>query len=440
MNWPRISWKGRFRNDEGAVLIVVSLVMLPLMVLGVGGIGLFTLYGAHREMQKTADQAALAGAAALPPLNPNVVFQNLPFPIPNTDPVFEITGLQYLDVPLLSKLIPDPRAVACEYGANGLAAGSAPLTSAFAVPHSSAPPTLCADSKILPTMQSSPAFACISQIAGSLTTRLRILETDLLLAPLVPNVLATVLAPVNRAVAALNQAVPAALSPRMKVDVYSGIQAPMFEMIAGEAGLDMRVSATAVRRLKNAVVVPLVPGGQVGPVVTNSVNLNAALAQSQPILLESLAEIDQQLNVLTTYLNMPECRDLLKDFRRDVGDIYNPPDGPGPSALDLIEESVTAAEATAAATGIALSSLAGEAYYAIGAGAPAGTIGSIVTGVVGPLLASTALALLGPITAAQIPTLDLAIVVFTDAGHQDYRAAIINAANARGLFRATLVE
>lgn len=433
-------WLGRFGNDEGAVLIIVSLVMLPLMLLGVGGIGLFTLYGAHREMQRTADQAALAGAAALPPLNPSVVFENLPFPIPNTDPVFEITGLQYLDVPLLSELIPDPRAVACEYGANGLAAASAPLTSAFGVPHSSSPSTLCADTKILPTMQSSPAFTCISQIAGSLTARLRILETDLLLAPLVPNVLATVLAPVNRAVAALNHAVPAALSPLMRVDVYSGIQAPMFEMIAGEAGLDIRVSATAVRRLKNAVVIPLVPGGQVGPVVTNSVNLNAALAQSQPLLLESLAEIDQQLNILTTYLNLPECRDLLQDFRRDVGDIYDPPDGPGPSALDLIAESVTAAQATAAATGVALSSLAGEAYYAIGAGTPAGTIGSIVSGVVGPLLASTALALLGPITAAQIPTLDLAIVVFTDAGNQDYRAAIVNAANARGLFRATLVE
>lgn len=56
--------------------------------------------------------------------------------------------------------------------------------------------------------------------------------------------------------------------------------------------------------------------------------------------------------------------------------------------------------------------LAGDAYYATGTGELLGSVGSIVSDVVGPLPAP--LSLLGPITAAQIPTLDVAIVVFTD--------------------------
>ncbi|MEX0789957.1 MAG: pilus assembly protein TadG-related protein [Actinomycetota bacterium] len=429
--------RGIMQRDDGAVMVIVALVMIPLMVLTAGGVGSFTLYGSQRELQKAADQAALAGAAALPPLNPNVVFESLPFPIPNTDPIFELTGSRYFDLPRLTSLVPDPRSVACEYGAEGLSGDSASLVNAFGGEPSVALSTLCADRRITPTMQSTPIYQCLDQIAGALTTRLRILETNLLLAPLLPDVLAAVLEPVNRAVGALNQVVPAALSPTMKVDVASRVRPPMFDLI-GVEGLDVTVSATATRRLKNAVMVPIVPGGSVGPVVTDGINLNQALAEPQPALIETLGIIDSQLNELTASLGLAGCQNLLHGVRQDLGDIYNPPVGPAPSAADLVKESVDAIEAASAASGVALAELAGDAYYAIGAGDPAGSIGSVVSDVVGPLLASTALALLGPITATQIPTLDVAIVIFTDAGNEDYRAAVIDAANARGLFRAVL--
>lgn len=431
--------RGFLQRDDGAVMVIVALVLIPLMVLSAGGIGLFTLYGAQRELQKAADQAALAGAAALPPLNPNVAFDSLPFPIPNTDPVYELAGSQYFDLPRLADLVPDPRSVACEYGAESLSGDSASLITAFGAEPSVLQSTICTDRRVAPTMHSTPIYHCLDQIVVTLTTRLRILETDILLAPLVPDVLTAVLGPVQQAVDALSQLVPAALSPTMRVDVASRVRPPMFDMI-GVDGLDMTVSATASRRLKNAVVVPIIPGGSVGPVVTDDVNLNLALAEPQPALIDALGDIDTLLNQLTASLGLTDCQDLLGGVRQDLSDIYSPPSGPAPDARDLVKESVDAAEAASASSGVALAELAGDAYYAIGAGDPAGSIGSIVSEVVGPLLASTALALLGPITSTQIPSLDVAIVIFTDIGSEDYRAAVIDAANARGLFRAVLTR
>jgi hypothetical protein len=289
-------------------------------------------------------------------------------------------------------------------------------------------------------MQSTPLYGCLDSVVTDLTARLRILETDPLLAPLVPSVLTAVVEPVKRAVRALNRAVPAALSPTMKVQVTGRVRPPLFDGFSGGEGVQMRVEATAARRLKNAVVVPVVPGGEVGPVVTSAVNLNSALAHPQPVLIEALGEIDTQLNGLMSSLGLSGCQNLLQNVRQDLSAIYDPPSGPAPSATNLIAASVAAAESAAARSGVALNELAGEAYYAIGAGDPVGSIGSVVSDAVGPLLASTALALLGPISAAQIPTLDVAIVIFTDIGSEDYRATVIDAANARGLFLAVLTN
>lgn len=428
-------------DERGAVLIVVTLIMTVMLLLTAGGIGGAVLYSGQRELQKAADQAAVAGAAALPPLNPSVLYDSLPFPISGTDPVFEIAADRGLDLPRLAELIPDPRSVACAYGSYNLS-GHRParMIDAFGAPLQSPPPTVCQDVRIHPSMLSSPLYTCLDDLAATLTSRLRILETDLLLRPLVPDVISAVLAPVNRAIAALEQLVPAALSPRMQVVVASGILPPLLSLVTGQNGLEMGVSATAERRLKNAVMVPLVPGGQVGPVVTNEVNLNPALAQPQPALIDALAEVDEQLNILTSQLSLPGCQNLLAGIRQDLSDIYDPPSGYAPSATDLVAASVAAAESAAAEVGVAVADLAGEAYYVIGAGGPVGTIGSITTGVVGSLLATTALTLLGPIQATQIPTLDVALVVFTDLGEQNYRGAVVSAANARGLFRAVLID
>lgn len=84
----------RARDEKGAVLVIVAIFTLVLLTLSVGGIMMFSVYGANREMQKAADQAALAGAAALPLLRPGVALSSL-----NLNPVYNLTDNYGLDVP-----------------------------------------------------------------------------------------------------------------------------------------------------------------------------------------------------------------------------------------------------------------------------------------------------------------------------------------------------
>lgn len=445
---PMMRIRTRASREDGGVLIVVAIVFPVLIALVAGGVVGFTLFTAQRETQMAADQAAVAGAAALPPLNPNAVYENLPFPLPDTDPLYQVFEEQELNIPRVGELIPDPRSVACVYGSLGLASESAALVGAFGAPFGGAPTdvdgapldaTVCNDDRVYPSMQSSTVIDCIDQITDRLSAEITArLIGDPLLAPLLPDILGAVVARTEQLVDGLNEAVPAAMSPRMRVDVTTGFRPPMLSIIVGGEGLTLRASAVAVRRLKNAVVVPVLPGQQVGPVVTDPVNLNDALREAQPPLVALLGTMDGQLNTMMSTLGL-SCRDVLSDLQRDLSDIYNPPSGPAPSAVDIVEEAVTAAQDAAARTGIPVDELAGEAFYFIGAGDSV-TVGSIVSGVVGPLLDPIAQDLLGPIAALQIPTLDVAIVALSEVSDGDYRAALISAANAYGAFRATLVR
>jgi hypothetical protein len=48
--------------------------------------------------------------------------------------------------------------------------------------------------------------------------------------------------------------------------------------------------------------------------------------------------------------------------------------------------------------------------------------------------------LMGPVAATQIPILDVALVSMSHAANGDYKATVISAANAYGIFRASLVH
>ncbi|MGH2769037.1 MAG: hypothetical protein ACRDJF_00710 [Actinomycetota bacterium] len=414
--------------------------MAVLALLAAGGISAFTMYGTTRELQKAADQAALAGAAAMSPFYPDAVLESLPFPMPDTDPVYELAEDAGLNVPRLDDLVPDPRAVACAYGAQGLSSRSAPFVEAFGTAPLSPPPTICADTRIHPSLESAGLVECIDQISTTLTDRVRsALQANPVLAPFMPDILDAVLAPTRRMVDGLKQAVPAAFSPRIKVEISSGMEPPMLSIITGEDGIQMRTTAVAVRRLKNAAVVPLARGGRLAPVVGDPINLNPVLGEAQAPLIDALGDANTALNTLTSSLGLAGCQDLLVDLRTDLSDIYNPPTGPAPYARDLVRESVAVARSAASRTGVAIDELAGDAFYVIGSGDPS-PVGDLAAGVLPTHLQPLARSLLGPIGATQIPTLDVAIVTFTDAGNGDYRATIIDSANARGAFAATLVR
>ena len=439
----------RFRDETGGVLVTVAVVLPLIVLLSAGGIVTFTLAATHRELQTAADQAALAGASALPPLYPNDIIAAVETvaPMPDTEPVYELSPF---DLPRIGELVPDPRAVACAVGSAALDSDSAALVSTledqdlFEVPlgdDGEARDTFCTDQRVYPVIQRNPQATtpteCTNALVEQVATANLLPPTDTALDPLLGTLdptISDIQATVNETVKLnLNNVLPAAFTPRMRVDVYSWIEPPLLRLVTNTGGGTMHTTATAYRRIKNAVVVPIVPSqrllietGVVDPVevITDPVNVNLALNTSQQKLIEALDDADARLNdVMSTY-GLP-CENLLGNVRQDVRDVYDPPTGPAPSALDVVESAVTAAQNTASRTGIPEpdpnnpESLAGEAILLIGV---------------------TVDEFMNPVRATQIPILDAALVVMRKVADNDYRAATISAANAYGVFRATLVE
>ncbi len=420
--------------------------MSVLLTLSAGGIMLFTLYGSQREMQKAADQAALAGAAALPPINPGVITDNVP--LPGLAAVYTITGTTGLDIPRLDDIVPDPRAVACAYGANSLTADSARLVSAFGTPPASSPGGwTCEDNRIHPLLQSTQLAECVDGLVGGLTTRVTQLLDPIsglggcilfICLPSLNDILAQVLAPINGLVDDLNLLAPAVLTPTMTVEVTSGVKPPLMSLVTGDDGIQMTVSATAQRTLKNAVVVPTTPG-----VPLTNINITAALQEVQEPLVNTLGLVDDQLNTLfDTLIPGAGCQDVLSEVQNDIADIYNPPGGgPNPTGRDLIDEAIGASQTITSRGGPALADAAGEAFFVIGAGPNPAILGDLV-GTPGPLAGIVATALQPLLGSTQIPTLDVAIVAAHNLadGQLNTGDLIEDAVNARGLFQATLVN
>ncbi|HVL81234.1 MAG TPA: hypothetical protein VM840_06555, partial [Actinomycetota bacterium] len=338
---------------------------------------------------------------------------------------------------------PDPRSVACAVGSGALGEGSAVLVSALGDPDLLEPPTqtqptVCADERVHPAIEPNPFATTPVDCANQLVTRVGAAN----LLPPTPGLLGGVLDPtvsdVQRAVDSvvridLDAVLPAAFTPRMRVDVRSWIAPPLLPLITNTSGGTMHTTATAYRRFKNAVVVPIVPSqrlridaGLADPVdvITEPVNLNLALRTSQQKLIAALDDADARLNTLMGTYGLP-CRNLLANPRQDLRDIYDPPNGPAPTALEIAEAAVTAARKASDRTAIPEpdpndpGSLAGEAFLLIGV---------------------TVDALMNPVAATQVPIVDAALVVMRRTSDGEYRAATVSAANAYGVFRATLVR
>lgn len=438
--------RNRARDEQGAVLIVVALVMSALLILTAGGIVSFTLYGANRELQRAADQAALAGAAALPPLNPGVVANNFPV-VPGLDTAYNLAGNAGLNIPRLGSLVPDPRAVACSYGHDSLSPGSARLINSFGAAPASPGPTVCAqspwnDNRIIPTLVSTDLAACVQNLVGAITARVNTLlgpVSGLLGVLGVTAVVNQVLAPVNGLVADLERLAPAVLTPKMTVQVRSAVNPPLFSIASGGNGIQMTVTATAQRRLKNAVVVPTTPG-----VPLTGLNFNTELlSQTRGVAMSTLDQVNTQLNnLMSQFPATAGCQNVLSQVRTDIGDIYNPPSsGVG---QDLINAAVAATQSAAGRAGVTTGQLAGEAFYVIGAGPTPSTLASLV----GPLSLLVQPLLAPLLNATQIPTLDVAIIAahnlapgsLISGGKVDPTKLISDAVQARGLFQATLVK
>jgi hypothetical protein len=430
----------RTNEEDGAVVVVVALFMSLLLLLAAGGITGFTLYAAHREMQRTADQAALAGAAAFPPFNPYTILDaNTPFPLPNTNPSYDISGDAGLDAHQVGELVPDPRAVACAYGHDGLSAESAPMLGSFGVPPAASPATVCTDTRIKPSMESNSLLTCVDSIVGTLRTRIdNALALNRELAPYMPAIRSAVDAHTQALTDGLNQALPAVFAPTMKVDVVSGIKPPLLALLNVSETVAVRTTATAARSIKNAIVLSTTSHQHVWDVIGDDTELNNKLKGGPAIT--TLQNANVHLNNFLSGLGISGCQNLLGGLENALRAIFDPPTNPKPKLVDFVGESVLAANVASTRTGV---SVAGDAFIVVGAqDSSLPNVGNIVKGVLPTTgLQKTATDLLGnSLTTLQIPVVDVAVVVFTDLGAGNYRAHIVDAANASGAFRASLVK
>lgn len=448
-------------REHGSVILLVALLMPILLLMTAGGVAGFGLYASHRELQRAADQGALAAAAALPPLDPNILVEDAPHPLPGTEEVWGVvdeTGIvPPVEPPRMRDLVPDPRSVACTIGSAALGAGSAAVVGAFEgelgddlsgdEPDSD---PVCEDIRVEPVIGPDPAGTTPVDCTSELIRRMAADAGDLDFEGLAP--LGGLQAIVDAIVSMpLNHALPAAFTPRVRVTVHAHIRPPLLSLVTGSASGTMTASAVAMRRIKNAVVVPILPEQKllidlglatVEETITDPVNLNRALATPQADLLAALDDTDERLTEVTDGYGLP-CRHMLHNLRRDLRDIYDPPTGPAPSATDIVDAAILAAERTAARTSIPEpdpsdpDSLAGEAFLLIGVAVDEA---------------------MQPLAATQIPILDMALTVMRrvsdgsvecseqdllDAGNSVetcYTASVVSALNAYGAFRASLVE
>ncbi len=439
--------KERMRQENGGVLILVAIVLPLLLLVSAGGVGLASLYASNRELQRAADQAALGAAAGIPPADPNVLVENPPFPLPGTDRIYkQLSRLGVDGVPtptdveaLMRDLIPDPRAIACALGSDALTdVTSAAVTNAFGDPidnplldDGSPVDTVCTDQRIQPVIGVNPDNTTPVECTNRLVQEVADDAGPLSIGGVtLPSPIQTA---VNQIVKLpLNDVLPAAFTPRMRVTTYSKVHPPLISFITGASSGTTKATAIAYRRIKNAVVVPILPAQQLQialgvsavTVMTDPVNLNRALHTAQEPLIDAITDADNRLDGLMSAQGVP-CEHMLHNLRQDLRDIYDPPTGAAPSALDIVDAAVTAAKKTSDVTGIPVpdptnpDSLAGEAFLLVGVS-------------VNNLMA--------PVAATQIPILDVALVSMSKLSNGDYKATVISAANAYGAFRASLVQ
>ncbi|MEX2587088.1 MAG: pilus assembly protein TadG-related protein [Actinomycetota bacterium] len=442
------SLKLRSHDEDGAVLIVVALVTVVLLILSAGGVMLLTLYGSQREMQKSADQAALAAAAALPLLNPGQTMDALPLVT-----YYELSDDAGLDVPVRGlENVPDPRAVACAYGTRALQSDSANLVSKFG--NSFVGSGYCAnepwsDGRVGVTLNSlgTPLSQCLSSLTTDINSVISELESGLNgLVSLTLSLLGLTqeeaeedveevvlqLEALLASVQNLEALSPALLTPEVTATVTDRVSPPYMQIATGGDGVEMTVSATAERRLKNAVVLPKSPG-------LLDVDLNAALAETKPEIENAMSEVNAQLNTLVGQLGLGECEDLLdpnEKLYRDISDIYNPPtSGAAPSGRDLLSGATAAAQRAAGDSGNSVDALAGEAFVVINER----EVGpKTISQLLGPLVDLLGLSSLTK--SLQIPAMDVVIVAAhnLEDGNISNPDLITESAEARGLFTATL--
>lgn len=283
-------------GERGAVAVLMALWLPVLLGAAALGVGVLTLAGGERELQRAADAGALAAASQLP--------------------LVEVGAAS-----TVGDLLPSGSTVqerACGVATANL--GEARLTSAFAT-------TTGCDAQ---------ALALAPNLVTALEDGFGVVDPSLL-------------EPLNRIVDVAG-VLPAIAAPHVEATVTSDIDPPLRRLVSpGEPG-EMEATAVARRRFKNAVFVPAVDAYgecqvllgwmELGDLLESSllgteddcrVNANETLTIPRDPALDTL---DTLADGLPTQLS--PAAGAIRELRNDLADLYDPPSGPVPDQHDII--------------------------------------------------------------------------------------------------------
>jgi hypothetical protein len=308
----------RNRQDEGAVAVVVALVlafaMIPAMALGTGT---YVRSVTATELQRAADSGALAGASEIPLGDLNFVEKYIST-IPAGGAVS--TTLQNLGIQNTAGM-KDPLQDACAVALHD-AQQDENLASSYATYDQS---TWCKAEYISDTGVLGSAQTCLNSLAGlnNITGLLRLVLNTLGLGALDPTKL----------LVSLQGTLPALLEPGIKVTATWHVKAP-FDSVFGSDGSTQTTVSYARRLFKNAVVLPNIPIGG------TTVNVNPTLQLTRNTLLSTLTSVETVLHTLNTLVpGLGSCAAIIDNLSGDLADAVDPPDN-GPSLTSILDDAV----------------------------------------------------------------------------------------------------
>lgn len=308
-----MSLRSRMRRDDGAIAVVYAIVfafaLAPMLAVGTTTLVRSTTAG---ELRRSADQGALAGAAAIPFGDINFARNFLAATTGgDTDRQLRQLGLAYDRE--------DPLDIACND---------------VAVPNATDSHNVGAQTvgkyRIASDLQCHASYLSDPTVLGALRDC-----ANGLTAPVtggIPGSLPGVGGLPGTDVPDLSPVLPALLYPGVKVNMTWQVRGPLDQIIDG-SGAKQDVTSIAHRRFKNMVVIPVVDAPTGG-----TINLNPYVGD---VRVAAGNALDQTEDLLASNPATADCATALDSARDDILDAIDPPGG-GPAASQIISDAIAA--------------------------------------------------------------------------------------------------
>ncbi len=265
-------------RERGAVAVLLSIVLIAVLLpLAAAGLSTYVRAGTAAELQRSADSAALAGARSIP-----------------------IGNLSVLP-PAIGPVPPEPLTVACQQAVSAAAADDA-----FGEDYAG---SLACDARYLYDPDFLGRFqTCTTALTGSAIGALGALFNT------------------------FHGLLPALHHPGVEVTVSRTVgPGPMDALIPGaDAVVTETRTARAIRRFKNAIVIPVIRNPATGDMV---LDLNIPLATARQTLLTALSTVDDATGLL-----LPSCANVVDALVDDFADLYNPGSTDAPTAEEVVAD------------------------------------------------------------------------------------------------------